>query len=88
MILLNGYFFYIKIKSSISTEKLNQEISEDKYKIIINYVKKHILFNRDTYKIENMNKNLIYYLVEHGVDINKDNMFRETPLFYACKKWK
>jgi len=32
-----------------------------------------------------MNKNLIYYLVEHGVDINNENMFKEMPLFYACR---
>jgi len=35
-----------------------------------------------------MNKNIIYYLVEHGIDINKENMFKETPLFYAFKGGK
>jgi len=27
---------------------------------------------------------LVEYLVEHGVDINKENYFDKTPLFYAC----
>ena len=73
----------------ISTKNLNHEISKDKYKIIIDYEKKNNFYYRlryrKTYKIENMNKNLIYYLVEHGIDINKDNMYKERPLFYACR---
>ena len=40
-----------KNKSSISTEKLNQEISEDKYKIIIDYEKGYDIF----YKLRHKN---------------------------------
>jgi len=36
------------------------------------------------YKIKNMNKNIINYLVKHGVDINKEDRIGETPLFSAC----
>jgi ankyrin repeat protein len=26
-----------------------------------------------------------YLVVEHGADINKENIYGETPLFYACR---
>ncbi|KAG4092683.1 ankyrin repeat-containing domain protein [Neocallimastix lanati (nom. inval.)] len=63
-----------KNKNYISPNNLNQKISKKEYKIIIDHKK------------ENMNKNLIYYLIEHGVDINNKKMFKETPLFYACRR--
>jgi len=31
------------------------------------------------------NENLVKYLVKLGADINKENKYAETPLFYACK---
>jgi len=81
--------YLYKYKTLISTKELNQEISKDKYKILIDYKSSVIFFNslrhRKTFEIKNMNKTLIYYLVEHGIDINKDNLFKETPLFYACE---
>jgi len=81
--------YLYKYKTLISTKELNQEISKDKYKILIYYKSSVNFFNsfrhRKTFEIKNMNKTLIYYLVEHGIDINKDNLFKETPLFYACE---
>ena len=34
---------------------------------------------------ENGNKYVAKFLVEHSIDINKENKNGETPLFYACK---
>lgn len=28
---------------------------------------------------------MVKYLVEQGVNINKENKYRETPIFYACE---
>jgi len=54
-------------KNKISINNLNYEISKDKYKIILNYVKEDIF-----YYIENRNKILLKYLLEHGVDKKKN----------------
>ncbi|KAL6632451.1 ankyrin repeat-containing domain protein [Neocallimastix sp. 'constans'] len=50
---------------------LNYEISKDKYKTILTYKKENKFYNNIFYIIKNGNKNLLKYLVEHGVDINK-----------------
>ena len=79
--------YQYKYKTLISTKELNQKISNKEYKIIIDYESSYYysFSSSNTFKIKNMNKTLIYYLVEHGIDINKDNIFKETPLFYTCK---
>ena len=35
---------------------------------------------------ENGNENMVKYLIKHGVDINGENCFGETPLFYLCRR--
>ena len=67
---------------------LNKEISKDKYKFKFEYDIGGFHVSIYKYKIENVNKNLLKFLVEHGADINKENVDGETPLFYACKKRK
>jgi len=72
-----------KNKTFISIMNLNKVISKDKYKFLLNYEKKDNSYN---YIIENKNKNLLIFLVEHGVDLDKivyEN--DEIPLFDACR---
>ena len=89
----NGFIkwllFLYKNKAFTSTKNINQEISKDKYKIMIEYEKVDNFYNSICYwnysKTKNMNKNLINYLVEHGIDINKEDLNGETVLFKACE---
>ena len=72
-----------KNKTFISIMDLNKVISKDKYKFLLNYEKKDNSYN---YIIENKNKNLLIFLVEHGVDLDKivyEN--DEIALFDACR---
>jgi len=67
---------------------LNNESYKNEYKIEINCPSFHEedkFYNKRGFRIENSNKNLLKYLVEHGADINKENIFGEIPLFKACK---
>ena len=62
-------------KNKTPTKNLNYEISKDKYKIILNWDKCEVFVDEflwiDTYIIENGNKNLLKFLLKHGVDIKK-----------------
>ena len=50
---------------------LNKEISKDKYKFKFEYDIGGFHVSIYKYKIENVNKNLLKFLVEHGANINK-----------------
>ncbi|KAG4086940.1 hypothetical protein H8356DRAFT_1336546 [Neocallimastix lanati (nom. inval.)] len=58
-------------KNKTPIKNLNYEISKDKYKIVLDFQRRFNSSLIDTYIIENMNKNLLKFLVKHGVDINK-----------------
>ena len=73
-------------KNKTPTKNLNYEISKDKYKIILVYEKENNFYNKNNYIIDNENKNLLKYLVEHEVDINKVVYKNDKiPLFDACQ---
>jgi len=80
--------FYYKNETTISTLNLNQQISNEKYSINIEYkrddssIAKYLIYEC---KKKDINIYIIKYLVEHGTDINKTNNHGETPLFEACR---
>jgi len=76
----------ILYKNKTPIKNLNYEISKDKYKIIVDYEKEDNFYNKSNYIIGKGNINLIKYLVEHGVDINKVVYKNgKTILFDACE---
>jgi len=80
---------YYKNKKAISTLDLHQQISIEKYKILTNTKYSH---NINKYLINEFNKNdininIVKYLVEHGVDINEETLYDITPIFEACSSW-
>jgi len=91
--LLNHY----KNKTSILLSDLIQQI--EKYKILIKnnefyysiILDQHLIIANKSVKYlfsacENGNENMVKYLIEHGVNINGENCFGETPLFYSCRR--
>ena len=73
-------------KNKAPAKNLNYEISKDKYKIKINWNKWYSFSLSDTFTIENKNKNLLKFLLKHGVDINKVVYKNDKiPLFDACE---
>ncbi|OUM61246.1 hypothetical protein PIROE2DRAFT_62623 [Piromyces sp. E2] len=78
---------HYKSKEPISTFDINQEISNEKYKIITkdvfsNNCSKYLFNECDK---DSVNINTVKFLVEHGIDINQENENGEIPLFDACK---
>ena len=84
--------FIYNNKTAISTLDLNQLISNEKYKIIVDpccsiYLKKDVGKYLDMeFKKKCINMYTIKYLIKHGVDINKIIWNDGTPLFIACEK--
>jgi len=81
--------FYYKNKPTISTSALNQQISNEKFKISIifedhRYNKTYKYLINECIK-KDINIYIIKYLVENGADINRTNKDDKTPLFYACE---
>ena len=78
---------HFKNKIIISTSDLNQLISNEKFKISLNT---EYSWNIVKYLINKCNKKNYKYLynkiflIKNGIDINKENYNKETPLFYAC----
>jgi len=80
---------YYKNETVISSSDLNQQISIEKFKISINCscgIDKYLINECNKDDIDDININIIKYLIEHGVDINKEDFDGETPLFGAYKK--
>jgi len=88
--------FYYKNKITISTFDLNQQISNEKFNISINTKDPGLIYknfynnNINKYLLNECDKKdvniyIIKYLVEHGADIDKEDMNGITPLFNACK---
>ena len=82
---------HYKNKISLSTFDLNQQISNEKFKISIKFP--HFHFYNTIFKYINnecdkddINIYIIKYLVEHGIDINEKDRNDKTPLFKACKR--
>jgi len=83
---------YYKNKTKISVSELNQQLSNEKFKIPIssyyafepcNNTGKYLI--NECYK-KDINIYIIKCLIKYGVDVNKSNEYGKTPLFYACKK--
>jgi len=75
-----------KNKSFISIMDLNEEISKDEYKIILDLKRWYDFSLSDPYIIENGNENLLKFLVKHGVDIKSVGYKNgKIPLFDACE---
>jgi len=84
------FLFYYKYKITISTFDLNQQISNEKFKISIST---KYSYNVDKYLVneccrKDTNFYIIKYLIEYGININKlkNQGNGKTPLFYACEK--
>ena len=85
---------YYKNKKAISVAVLNQQISNEKFRILVNTdclnnSKRKICNKIDKYLInecnkKNINIHIIKFLVEHGANLNSKDKFHETPLFGAC----
>ncbi|KAG4097117.1 ankyrin repeat-containing domain protein [Neocallimastix lanati (nom. inval.)] len=75
-----------KNKTPISLMDLNQEISNEKFKIstdIYDY-NSSITYLNEAIKVGN--KHIIHYLIEHVVDINKENVDGESPIFFGLEE--
>ena len=80
--------FYYRNKTVISTSCLNQQISNENFKISVNF--DYSFNNIGKYLINECNKKniniyIIKFLVEHGADVNKKSYNGATSIFYACK---
>ncbi|KAL6623867.1 ankyrin repeat-containing domain protein [Neocallimastix sp. 'constans'] len=80
---------HYKNEKAISTTELNQQISIEKYRISTKDWYYHnsgkYLYNECIEDSNNIMK--IKFLVEHGVDLNKEHPIIDiTPLFIACRK--
>jgi len=96
LILYYDYSFTIKIKPPVSSSHFNQQISSEKFKILIHADRQNLCnFNINKYLINECNKKninfyILKYLIIHGasIDVNLTNRYGETPppsLFIACK---
>ncbi|OUM57689.1 hypothetical protein PIROE2DRAFT_48513, partial [Piromyces sp. E2] len=63
----------------MSNAELNQLFLNEKY-IISRKENRSYLHNA----CRTGNENIIKYLMKHGVDINKEDIYGETPIFSAC----
>jgi len=84
------YLLYLyKNKIPISLFNLKQELSNEKYKILITINKydiDEIGSNIFLYSAcQNGNENIVKYLIKFGANINIKDKEKETPLFYACR---
>ena len=83
--ILNILLFNYKNKIPISNSELKQQISKYKYKYnekvnSSRYTCNYYLYNACI----NKNENMFFFLIRHGVNINKEKEYGETPLFEAC----
>ena len=79
---------YYKNKIVISTSDLNQQLSNEKFKVSIstNYFNSNAIYLINECNKKDINIYIIKYLVEHGADINKANEYGETPINLECEK--
>jgi len=73
-------------QAAISTSDLNKKISNKKYKI--SKLDKLYYRPKDQYLLKTCHDNneyLVKYLVVHGADVNREDIYAKTPLFYACE---
>eukprot|EP00833_Pecoramyces_ruminatium_P017644 jgi/Orpsp1_1/1191676/evm.model.d7180000087723.1 len=82
-----NFLLYYKNKKPVSIKDLNQQISNEKYKILIDdkYSSKVNKYLINECNKKDINMNLVKYLVKHGLNINEEGSDWETPLFDACK---
>jgi len=83
--ILNILLFNYKNKTPISNPELKQQISKYKYKYNEKVNTSRCTCNYYLYNAcISKNENMFFFLIRHGIDINKENWHDETPLFSAC----
>jgi len=76
--LIKTFLICYNNKNAISHSKLMELISKEKYVI----QKENGLYLINACKSKN--EVIVKFLVKHGADINKEDEYGKTPLFYAC----
>jgi len=77
--------YYYKYKKPLSNSKLIKIISTEKEKIDLNQLYHYDYYTFLSYSCEKSYLNITKFLIEQGVDINKENKLGETPIFFACR---